>query len=219
MHTKYPQRFHRSLILSTILLGLASTLSAPCIHAEDEIRAGAVLQIPFSLGSTRPLLDYTTIRVGLTCQYASVEEDEVITTHHVTNTFVNGTQTDSTEETTVEVDEGNQVRGVEGNLAIAPFNGFNPSVELLGFYGTNHIQGAFGGGDDFEDSFFFDGKVMLPYGEIGLRFPQNVEIYGGVKTLGSFDPAQEAYRQDLLTTIDETHIDTRTVTTVVVSRR
>lgn len=212
MHLQHPRPFRRTLILTTAIVGLAGTLAAPSIHAEDEIRAGAVLQIPFALGSSRPFFDYTTIRVGLTCQYASVEEDEVMTTHHVTNTFVNGTQTDSSEETSVDVDEGNQVLGVEGNLAIAPFNGFNPSVELLGFYGTNHIQGAFGGGYDFEDSFFFDGKVMFPYGEIGLRFPQNVEIYAGVKTLGSFDPARENHRQNIVTTIENTHVVSTVVT-------
>lgn len=212
MHQHRPRRFHRSLLLSTALLGLASGLSAPCLHAEDEIRAGAVLQIPFSLGSSRPFFDYSTIRVGLTCQYASVEEDEVITTHHVTNTWNNGSLTDSTEQTTVDVDEGNQVLGVEGNIAIAPFNSFTPSIELLGFYGTNEIQGAFGGGYDFANSFFFDGKVMFPYGEIGLRFPQNVEIYGGVKTLGSFDPARENHRQDIVTTIENTHVVSTVVT-------
>ena len=200
MYRNSPRRFRRSLLLSTALIGLASTLAASCLHAEDEIRAGAMLQIPFSLGSSKPFFDPSAVRVGLTCQFANVEEDEVITTHHVTNTFLNGNPTGSSEVTTVDVDEGNQVLGVEGNLAIAPFNGFNPSVELLGFYGTNHIQGAFGGGYDFEDSFFFDGKVMFPYGEIGLRFPQNVEIYGGVKTLTNFNPALETHRREWVTT-------------------
>jgi len=211
MHAHHTLHFRRSLILSAALLGLASTLSAPSIHAEDEIRAGAVLQIPFSLGSSRPFFDPSAIRVGLTCQYANVEEDEIITTHHVTNTWNNGSLTDSTEATSVAIDGGNQVLGVEGNLAIAPFNGFNPSVELLGFYGTNDVQGAFGGGYDFDDSFFFDGKVMFPYGEIGLRFPNNVEIYGGVRSLGSFDPARDGHRQEVVTTIEDTH----TVSTVV----
>lgn len=211
MHQQHPRHFHRSLLLSTALLGLASALSAPCLHAEDEIRAGAVLQIPFSLSSSRPLFDYTTIRVGLTCQFANVDEDEVFTTHHVTNTWNNGTLTGTTEETSVDVDGGNRVLGVEGNLAVAPFNGFTPSVEVLGFYGTNDIQGAFGGGYDFDNSFFFDSKVMFPYGEIGLRFPNDVEIYGGVRSLGNFDPARETYRQEVVTTIENTH----TVSTVV----
>ena len=206
MHVSQPRFPRRTMILSTAILGLAGTLAAPTIHAEDEIRAGAVLQIPFSLGSSRPLFDVATIRVGLSCQYASVEEDEVITTHHVTNTFVDGLQTGHDEETTVAVDEGNQVLGVEGNLSIAPFNGFSPSVELLGFYGTNTLQGALGGGYDFDNDFFFDGKVMFPYGEIGLRFPQNLEVYGGVKTLGSFDPGKEAHRRKVVTTITTTTV-------------
>lgn len=211
MHLHHPRRLRRTLILSTTIVGLTCSLSTPDIHAEDEIRAGAVLQIPFSLSSARPILDYTTIRVGLTCQYANVEEDEVITTHHVTNTTLNGVQQPTIEQTTVSVDEGNQVLGVEGNLAIAPFNSFTPSVELLGFYGTNTIQGALGGGYDFDSDFFFDGKVMFPYGEIGLRFPQNLEIYGGIKTLGSFDPAKDTHRREVVTTI----VDTHTVSTVV----
>ena len=212
MHAHHPRHFRRSLLLSTALLGLASTLAAPCLHAEDEIRAGAMLQIPFALGSSKPFFDPSAIRVGLTCQFANVDEDEIITTHHVTNTYVDGElQEPSTEKTTITTDGGNRVLGVEGNLAIAPFNGFTPSVELLGFYGTNDVQGAFGGGYDFDDSFFFDAKVMFPYAEIGLRFPNNVEIYGGVRSLGSFDPAKEAYRQDIVTTITDTH----TVTTVV----
>jgi len=211
MHLHHPRRLRRTLILSTAIVGLTCTLATPDIHAEDEIRAGAVLQIPFSLGSSRPLFDVSTIRVGLTCQYANVEEDEITTTHHVTNTIDNGSLTGSTEKTTVAVDEGNQVLGVEGNITVAPFNGFTPSVELLGFYGTNTIQGALGGGYDFDNDFFFDGKVMFPYGEIGLRFPQNLEVYGGVKSLGSFDPDRDAYHREVLTTITDTH----TVTTVV----
>lgn len=214
MYRHHSRAFRRSLLLSTTLLGLSALLSVSPAQAEDEIRAGAVLQIPFALGSSRPLFDYSTIRVGLTCQFADVEEDEVITTHHITNTWNNGTLTGTTEETTVDVEGGNQVLGVEGNLSVAPFNGFTPSVEVLGFYGTNDVQGAFGGGYDFDNSFFFDGKVMFPYSEIGLRFPNNVEIYGGVRSLGSFDPAREAIRQDVVTTIENTH----TVSTVVTRR-
>lgn len=212
MHVHHPRRARRILLLSTAILGLTATLSVPCSHAEDEIRAGAVLQIPFSLGSSSPLFDPSAIRVGLTCQYANVEEDEVITTHHVTTTYVNDVQQGpATEQTTVAVDEGNQVVGVEGNLSVAPFNGFTPSVELLGFYGSNAIQGALGGGYDFDNDFFFDGKVMFPYGEIGLRFPQHVEIYGGVKSLGSFEPAKDAYRRELETTIRDSHSETTVV--------
>lgn len=211
MDMHHPRRTLHSLLFSAALL-LASTLSAPYSHAEDEIRAGAVLQIPFSLGASQPILDPSAIRVGLTCQYASVEEDEVITTHHVTNTTLNGVPQPSTEQTTVAVDEGNQVLGLEGNLSVAPFNGFTPSVELLGFYGTNTVQGALGGGYDFDTDFFFDGKVMFPYGEIGLRFPRNLEIYGGVKSLGSFDPARDAYRREVVTTITDTHSETTVIT-------
>lgn len=211
MYLHRPRRFHHSLLLSTALIGLASTLAAPSLHAEDEIRAGAMLQIPFFLGGSKPFFDPSAVRVGLTCQFASVEEDEILTTHYVTETWNGTVLADRTESTSVTTSGGNQVRGVEGNLAIAPFNGFTPSIELLGFYGTNDVQGAFGGGYDFENSFFLDAKVMFPYAEIGLRFPGSVELYGGVRSLGSFDPAKEAYGQDVLTTI----VDTHTVTTVV----
>ena len=78
MYLHRPRRFHHSLLLSTVLIGLASTLAAPSLHAEDEIRAGAMLQIPFFLGGSKPFFDPSAVRVGLTCQFANVDEDEII---------------------------------------------------------------------------------------------------------------------------------------------
>ena len=83
---------------------------------------------------------------------------------------------------------------LEGNIFVEVFNNWNGSAELLGFYGGNAVQGAFGGGYSFSDDFFLDAKVMLPYSEVGLRFLGNPEIYGGVKSLGLFEPAKDVRR-------------------------
>ena len=165
-------------IICGALVGLACSLTTQPVHANDnELRAGAVIQVPFSLNSKFPAFDPSRIRIGLTCQYANIKDDKY--TRYI----------DTVLTTTVK-DAGNQVYGLEGNLFIEVFNKFNGSAELLGFYGSNDIQGAAGGGYSFADGMFLDVKAMFPYSEIGMRFTGQPEIYGGVKTLGGFKPAQ-----------------------------
>ncbi|MDD2463516.1 MAG: hypothetical protein PHI97_05920 [Desulfobulbus sp.] len=187
--------FQHSLrpIIQTAGLVLICISSVQTALAEDEIRAGAVIQIPFTFGgSSGSPVDFSGFRVGLTCQYAEVEEDIITSTHHVTNTYLDGSLIDTTENTSITgKDEGNRAYGVEGNIFFDILDGFTPSAEVLGFYGTNEVQGAIGGGYDFSSDFFLDAKVMFPYSEIGVRFPGQVEIYGGLKTLGSFNPKKE----------------------------
>lgn len=188
-----PPSLPNSLVYGT-LIGLACLLPAHPVAAEDEIRAGAVLQIPFDLSDTHSFFDPSTIRVGLTCQYAEVEEDEIITHRYITDHYTTTDQTfvvSSLEGSSQEVDEGDQVYGVEGNVFIELFNNWTTSLELLGFYGNNDIQGAFGAGYSLEDAFFLDAKAMFPYAEVGIRFVGPLEIYGGAKTLGNFNPAKE----------------------------
>jgi hypothetical protein len=168
--------FVSKALMGGVFVGLACTFPVQSAQADDtEFRAGAVIQVPFALGSSFPSFDPTKIRLGLTTQLASVEDDTI--TRFVDNTL-----------TTTRVDEGDQVFGLEGNVFVEVFNGFNGSVELLGFYGGNDIQGAAGAGYSFADGFFLDVKAMFPYSEIGVRFMNQAEIYGGVKTLGDFDP-------------------------------
>jgi hypothetical protein len=195
MHTIPPRPRRCTPVLYGTLIGLSCLLAAQPAAAEDEVRAGAVLQVPFDLSSANSFFDPSTIRVGLTCQYAEVEEDEIIThlsiSDHYTNTSEPIYVYSNLDGESTEVDEGDQVYGVEGNVFIELFNNLTTSVELLGFYGNNDIQGAFGAGYSFEDAFFLDAKVMFPYAEVGLRFVGPLEIYGGAKTLGSFNPAKE----------------------------
>lgn len=177
------------------VIGVSCALLAQPACADDEIRVGAVLQVPFSLRSNQQFFDFSTIRVGLTCQYATVEEDKVTITQHTTQMLLDGVpQGDPEIYHTTQYDDGNQVLGLEGNLFVEVFNNWNGSAELLGFYGGNAVQGAFGGGYSFSDDFFLDAKVMLPYSEVGLRFLGNPEIYGGVKSLGLFEPAKDVRR-------------------------
>ena len=183
------------------LIGVSCALLAQPAGADDEIRAGAVLQVPFNLNSSNAFFDYSTIRVRLTCQYAEVEEDEFIThryiTDHYTVALPHTYQGSIIESTSLQVDEGgDQVYGLEGNLFVEVFNDWNGSAELLGFYGNKDIQGAFGGGYSFSDAFFLDAKAMFPYSEVGIRFLGPLEIYGGVKTLGNFNPAKEKQTVD-----------------------
>ena len=93
-----------------------------------------------------------------------------------------------------------QAHQVKGNINpgscnqgvfIEVFNNFNGSAELLGFYGSNSVQGAAGVGYSLADGIFVDAKAMFPYSEIGVRLMNQAEIYGGAKTLGSFNPAQD----------------------------
>ena len=190
----------RNAMIQTAVVVLICTASLQSARAEDDFRAGALLQVPFSLNSWRSPVDFSGIRVGLTCQYAQVEDDVIIITRKVTNNYLDDVFQDTAETTSVTgVKDGNQAYGVEGNVMLDILDGFTPSVELLAFYGTNDIQGALGGGYDFASDFFFDAKVMFPYSEIGVRFPNQVEIYGGLKTLGSFDPQNDHYRQRVVT--------------------
>ncbi len=176
-------------ILCGLLAGLICALPAQPAKADDELRAGAVLQVPFTLGADFSGFDPARIRIGLNCQYAHIEEDQFTTVRTINVTDPNNP---IVMHSSTQVDEGDQVYGIEGNLFIEVFNGFNGSAELLGFYGNNDIQGAAGAGYSLADSFFLDVKAMFPYAEIGMRIMNHPEIYGGVKSLGSFDPAQES---------------------------
>lgn len=200
--------FPSQLALRSSLVLLAGAMFVQTAQADDEIRAGAVLQIPFSFSSAP---DFSGIRVGLTCQYAEVEKDTITSTHHVTNTYLNEELQERSETTSVTgVDEGDQAYGVEGNVFFDILNGFTPSVEALGFYGTNDIQGAFGGGYNFSGDFFLDAKVMFPYSEIGIRFPGQTEIYGGLKTLGHFQPEQRHHLREVVTDISNSETSSKT---------
>lgn len=175
-------------MLCGALIGIACALMTQPVHANDnEFRTGAVLQVPFSINSRHSFFDPSRIRIGLTCQYANIEDDKFTTRRIIDNT-TGGVLSSTTSE-----DMGYQVYGLEGNVFIEVFNKLNGSAELLGFYGNNDIQGALGGGYSFADGIFLDAKAMFPYSEIGLRFTGQPEIYGGLKTLGAFNPAQKKW--------------------------
>ena len=188
--------FFKPIICGT-LVGLACALTTQPVHANDnELRTGAVIQVPFNINSRDSFFDPSKIRVGLTCQYANIEDDnittkQVIIDHYLQNHPPNTFDHYEIVSTTTGEDKGRQVYGLEGNIFIEVFNKFNGSAELLGFYGNTDIQGAVGGGYSMADGIFLDAKAMFPYSEIGLRFTGQPEIYGGVKTLGSFKPAKE----------------------------
>lgn len=196
------------------LAALLCALSMQTAWADDEIRAGAVVQVPFNLSGRGALFDPGAIRLGVTCQWADVEEDEITITREITINTNNGVLVDRSETTRRVIDEGNRVYGVEGDLFVTLFGDWNLSGELLGFYGTNDIQGAFGAGYGGAQGFFFDAKAMLPYAEVGLQFLGGAELYGGLKTLGSFDPAQTSQRFTVTTTTNR--ISSLTTTTTVV---
>ena len=196
------------------LAALLCALSMQTARADDEIRAGAVVQIPFNLNGRGALFDPGAIRLGVTCQWADVEEDEITGIREITINTENGVLVDRSETTRRVVDEGNQVYGVEGDLFVTLFGDWNLSGELLGFYGTNDIQGAFGAGYGGAQGFFFDVKAMFPYAEVGLQFLGGAELYGGLKTLGSFDPAQSSQRFTMTTTNERTSSTTSTTTVV-----
>ena len=196
------------------LVALLSALSMQTAWADDEIRAGAVVQVPFNLSGRGALFDPGAIRLGVTCQWADVEEDEITTTRYVTINNNNGVLVDSSETTRRVVDEGNQVYGVEGDLFVTLFGDWNLSGELLGFYGNNDIQGALGAGYGGAQGLFFDVKAMFPYAEVGFQFLSGVELYGGLKTLGSFDPGQTSERFTVTTINDQTSSSTSTTSVV-----
>ena len=207
MKRTQPHSSLRRPILSAALIGLSSVMLTSPVHADDEIRVGGIIQVPFALSANRSFFDPSTIRLGVTCQYAEVEEDEITLTHHVTNRYEQGVRVSTEEHTSVsDIDQGNRVYGVEGNLFVELFNSLNPSAELLGFYGNNHVQGALGAGYSLANDFFLDAKVMFPYSEIGIRFPGEVELYGGAKTLGDFNAAREEELVNVTTTITETTV-------------
>lgn len=172
--------FRKATTSCCVMLACGLLVSPAQASYDDETRIGAVLQVPFFLGG-QSVFQAGKIRIGVTMQYAQVEEDQVY------RNIV--TQSDSIISNEARVDEGNKAYGLEGNLFFEPFGGHKFSAELLGFYGTNEIQGAAGAGYTFGGPFFLDVKAMFPYSEIGMRFLGQTEIYGGLKTLGSFDPS------------------------------
>ncbi|MCL2789853.1 MAG: hypothetical protein FWD79_04335 [Desulfobulbus sp.] len=205
--------FHVGPVLSGLLAGLLLASPAQPVKADDEIRLGAVIQIPFDLSASHSLFDPAAIRLGLTCQFANVEKDSITTTRRVTDTYVDGNLTSSVESSAVtRADRGNRVVGVEGNVFVTVLGNWNISAEVLGLYGNNNIQGALGGGYGLAENFFLDAKAMFPYSAVGLRFLNEAELYGGLSTLGGFNPAQDRHRFVATTTINSS---TPTETTVV----
>lgn len=167
--------------------------------AEDEIRAGAVLQIPITFSSLQSPVDISAIRIGLTCQFVEVERDKFLTENFIwEETIINSI---------THKDGGNRVYGVEGNVFLEIFDEWNASAELLGLYGGNSVQGAIGVGYDLRDEFFIDAKAMFPYSEIGMRFLGPFEIYGGVKTLGTFDPKNKVYPDRDIQLIEDPNVE------------
>ena len=169
--------------------------------AGDEFRVGALVQIPLSITGSGPVLDPTHIRFGLTCQYADVKDDKIITDRYIDN-FYGGdgrlTRQVVTRET-IRKSSGNQVFGLEGNLFFEVFNDWHGTIEFLGFYGNNTVQGALGAGLTFSHDLFLVGKLMFPYSEVGVRYLYQPEIFVGVKTMGSFDPDNTYYQNDIFT--------------------
>lgn len=183
------------------LVALFCLLSTQPVLADNEFRIGALVQVPFAITGSGPVFDQTGIRLGLTGQYADVENDKIIINRYIDNhSATDGRLTRQvvTRET-VKKDEGNRVIGLEGNLFFEIFNDWNSTVELLGFYGTNAIQGALGVGYRFTHDVFLVGKLMFPYSEVGLRYMYQPEIFFGVKTLGSFDPDTSSYQNEIIT--------------------
>ncbi len=183
------------------LVALFCLLATQPALADNEFRIGALVQVPFTVTGSGPVIDQNGIRLGLTGQYADVEEDKIIINRYIDNySTADGRLTRQvvTRET-VKKDDGNRVFGLEANLFFEIFNEWNSTVELLGFYGTNAIQGALGAGYSFTHDLFLVGKLMFPYSEIGVRYLYQPEFFFGVKTLGSFDPDTSTYQNDFFT--------------------
>jgi hypothetical protein len=150
-----------SLYVATALVAtIVPTLPAQA-SSSGEARVGAVLQIPFGLEGGG--FDIANLRLGVVCQLAEVEDDTA-------------------------TDDGDRAYGAELGAYVEPLGGWNISGEVLGFYGTTDVQGAVGMGYDMADGIYANVKLMAPYSEIGVRFLGPLEIYGGLRTLGDFDP-------------------------------
>jgi len=201
MKTAYCPQTVRTLCLSGVLAALFCLLPVQPATADNEFRIGALLQVPFTITGSAPVLDHTNIRLGLTCQYADVENDKIITDRFIDNYYAadGSLSKQVVTQETVRKDSGNQVFGLEGNLFFEIFNNWNGTVEFLGFYGSNSIQGALGAGYSFAHDLFLVGKIMLPYSEVGLRYMYQPEIFVGIKTFGSFDPETSASQNNIFT--------------------
>lgn len=177
-----------SLVGLAATMGLASGAIAPqTAKASDEFRAGIGFQIPFSTGGNNSGINWKDTRIMGKAQYANVEDTEVSIDRNITNSYSNGNLIGTNyTDTITKTDEGNKVYGLEAGLGI-DFHG-NVSTELLGFYGTNDVQGAAGVGYDFESGLFLDVKLMAPFAEAGMRFDGENQVYMGANTLGSFSP-------------------------------
>jgi len=201
MKTTYCPQTVITFCLSSALTVLCCLLAVQPAAADNEFRIGALLQVPFTITGSAPVLDHTNIRLGLTSQYADVENDKIITDRFIDNYYAADGSLSKQVVTreTVRKDSGNQVFGLEGNLFFEIFNNWNSTVEFLGFYGSSSIQGALGAGYSFAHDLFLVGKVMFPYSEVGLRYMYQPEVFVGLKTFGSFDPETSASQNDIFT--------------------
>ena len=180
-----PKMFSAPLLCG-VLVGLGCTLPAQPVAAEDEVRAGAVLVVPFSSSPSHLLFNPAKIRVGLTCQVANIKEDRVTITE-----YTHGKAKSTFSTTTAR---GDEVSGLEGSVFLEVFNNGNGAAELLGLYGNNVNQVAAGAGYSFTNGFFMGAKVMTPYSEKGVRLLDQVEKYSGRKVLGQFEPEKKTYQ-------------------------
>lgn len=134
-------------------------------------------------------MNLSDIRLGVTVQYAEVEEDEITVTRQIEKRYLDGQlMTSEVTSETSEIDAGNRVYGGEFSVFVRPLVGWTTSAELHGFLGNNTIQGAIGTGYDFKDGLYISVKALFPYSEIGLRLLAPFELYVGVNTLGAFNP-------------------------------
>lgn len=187
----------KSLVNSIIcgaFIALACTSPIQLVNATEELRAGVMLQIPLHFGSSHSFFDSTKTLLGLTCLYADIAEDTLITTRRI------GGKTRKTLSESRQTGTSDQVVGLEGNLFIEIFNHRNSVVELLGLGGTNAIQGAVGAGYSFSDNFFFNTKMKTPYSEKGMRFMAREEKISTFTTaaLGEFIPERDTRQIDIL---------------------
>jgi hypothetical protein len=182
---------------SGVLLGVAGGAAAGILlcqpaAAEEELRVGVMLELPFGGSKHQSFVHFDSTRIGAKVQYAEVEEIEKRIEHVVDRVFQDGVLVSSEEKgnRVVTVSEGDQVYGGEFYLMVAPFTGkWTISTGINAFGGNNDFQGAAGFGYDPTFGGYMEIAALMPFSEAGVRLNLSyIDYFIGATSFSGFSP-------------------------------
>jgi hypothetical protein len=188
-------------------LYLAGVLAAGCsmwqtAFADDEFRAGLMLQVPFGSSQSGSWVHFDNTRIGAKIQYASIDDIVMQKEQTIKRVYLDDDlqRETVTSENIVTLDNGDKVSGAEAYFMVTPFNRrWNMSAGVNGFTGNRDFQGALGLGFDTSFGAYTQLGVLMPYSEAGLRYNfRAIDFYAGLNSLGGFS-SKTQWKDDIIT--------------------